>query len=676
MNPSERFEILGEIGRGGGGVVYRAQDRASGRPVAIKIMLGAPSEVTRKRFTREALALARVRHPNVVTVFDQALTPKGEPFTVMELVEGESLQQVLKRDGKLPIKRAVEITIQLCEAVAACHRAGVLHRDLKPDNVLIAKDGALKLTDFGLVRDVEPSMSRTQLSVAGQFLGTPGYWAPEQAEGKLAAIGVQTDVYGLGATLFALLTGQAPQEGESLVEILCAARETKPAPSSSNSAVPSWLDAVVARALALEPSDRFSDPSELSAALAAAKKPARSGQLNKALGSVARNRLLVTAVGVLALSLLVLGALFATSSGEERVGAVAKPAAKIVFDARPDSIHGQAFVLGFRAEPISAKLSMRVNGGEWKRLRTRRQHRIELDLRLGENTVSIKAQTTDGVSSETATKLMCLSPTWWAQQDAETRVPYPLPKGLAFAEPTGEFTHTETGIALVFVPPGEFILGLNPKAGLRVGGEDQLPAHAAEITRGFFLGKYELTRGEYLHSKPATGNSDLQRVSQPETREDTHPVLLTWNEAYSYCVLVGFRLPTEAEWEYAAEGGSEGRVWPWGDDEPTRRSANLMATDDGFDGTSPVGSFPAGVSRWGAHDMAGNVYEWVQDVYHRYPTDPSRVLVDYTAPAEGTRRLSRGGDRRGRDITYASCNYRLPLREGSPAGLRVVFSQH
>jgi tetratricopeptide (TPR) repeat protein/predicted Ser/Thr protein kinase len=268
-----RYQVLEEIARGGLGAVYRARDPHTRRDVAVKLLLGGGNEVTQKRFEREAKALARLEHRNVVRVFELGIYGPGLPFLVMELVAGESLQRRLERDGPLDPDDAARALETLCAAVQACHEAGVLHRDLKPANVLVTREGELKLTDFGLARDTDPSTSRTQLSQHGQVLGTPGYWAPEQAHGDLEAVGPATDVHGLGALLFALLAGRPPGEGSTLPEVLEAVDRAKRAPSSWNPAVPSWLDAVVERALAIRPERRFATASELAEALALRAEP-------------------------------------------------------------------------------------------------------------------------------------------------------------------------------------------------------------------------------------------------------------------------------------------------------------------------------------------------------------------------------------------------------------------
>jgi serine/threonine-protein kinase len=166
------------------GVVFRAQDVESGAVVALKLLLAGKDapEVTRRRFAREVQALMRLRHPHVVGIHD-AGEHEGAPYLALDYVEGESLQGRLDREGALPEREAAQLVRALADALQHVHEQGALHRDLKPDNVLIrGSDGAPLLTDFGLTRDTDPSFSGTQLTRTGRFLGTPGYWPPEQAE--------------------------------------------------------------------------------------------------------------------------------------------------------------------------------------------------------------------------------------------------------------------------------------------------------------------------------------------------------------------------------------------------------------------------------------------------------------------------------------------------------------
>ena len=280
-----RYRIEREVARGGMGAVYRART-PEGRPVALKLLLAgrAASPLQRRRVTTEVQALLRLRHPHVVELLDagehrgelpgagvaaSAAKPgePGVPYLVMEWVQGETLAARLEREGPLPWAAAVEVTRQLAGALAHCHAQGVLHRDLKPANVMLrASDGAPLLTDFGLSKDLasEGSLASTGAgSVRGRWLGTPGYWPPEQARGELDAIGPRSDLYGLGATLYAALTGSAPHTGESLSELLLALERPPDPPSRRHPGLPPWLDAVCLRALAIEPERRQASATDL-----------------------------------------------------------------------------------------------------------------------------------------------------------------------------------------------------------------------------------------------------------------------------------------------------------------------------------------------------------------------------------------------------------------------------
>ena len=265
------YEVRERIGRGGFGVVYRARDPVLDVDVALKLISAPPGvegEV-QERFAREARAVARLDHPHVVRVRAAGWDARG-PYLVMDYVAGESLHRRLERDGPLPPAEAVAIARQLADALDHAHGQGVLHRDVKPDNVLLTSEGVAQLTDFGLARDALAG-STSQVSQDGHALGTPGYWPPEQARGDLEAIGPASDVYGLGATLYALLTGRAPYTGPHTLAILeaMARRAPIPPPSSLRPEVDGGLDAVCARCLAHDPQARFPTARALGEALAA-----------------------------------------------------------------------------------------------------------------------------------------------------------------------------------------------------------------------------------------------------------------------------------------------------------------------------------------------------------------------------------------------------------------------
>jgi serine/threonine protein kinase len=249
------------------GVVYRGFDPSLQREVAIKVLANAAGadSAKRQRFRSEVEALARFRHPGVVNLH-AAGEERGCPYLVMDYVEGEGLDQRLERAPLAPAE-AVEVLIPLCRALAACHAAGILHRDLKPDNVLLRREtGAPVLIDFGLAKDIsDGALGPTR---SGTILGTPGFWSPEQARGERALVGPQTDVYGLGAILYATLTGTAPFTGGSLAEVVIATANRAPKPPSSVvEGVDSELNRICLRCLAKDPGERYAGPAELGRAL-------------------------------------------------------------------------------------------------------------------------------------------------------------------------------------------------------------------------------------------------------------------------------------------------------------------------------------------------------------------------------------------------------------------------
>jgi serine/threonine-protein kinase len=253
------YEVEAEIGRGGGGVVYRARHLRLNRRVALKMLLAGPYAAApeRLRFQREAEAVAGLRHPNVVQVYDVG-EHEGRPYFTMELVEGGSLAQKVAGTPQ-PAGQAAALVATLAEAVQAAHQGGVIHRDLKPGNVLLSADGAPKISDFGLARRLEGEGGLTQSGVA---LGTPGYMAPEQARGQ--APGPAVDVYALGAILYELLTGRPPFRGETAAETVqqMLSQEAVP-PSRLNAKVPRDLDTICLKCLNKAPRQRYATAAAL-----------------------------------------------------------------------------------------------------------------------------------------------------------------------------------------------------------------------------------------------------------------------------------------------------------------------------------------------------------------------------------------------------------------------------
>ena len=266
---SGRYEIGERLGSGGMSNVYRATDRILERTVAVKVLAEHLSDDERfvARFRREALAVAKLIHPNIVQVYDTGVDD-GRHYIVMEYVEGRSGAQILQKQGPLDGEETAEIGIQACAGLDYAHRRGIIHRDVKPGNLMIVGgpvgggEMTVKLTDFGIARAIE----QTRITQVGSVVGTAAYLAPEQVRGEEAT--PATDVYALGVVLYQFLTGRLPYEGSTLAELAVRQQNEKPLPPSTyNDEVPETLGAAVLRALEGDPSRRYASAGELAGGL-------------------------------------------------------------------------------------------------------------------------------------------------------------------------------------------------------------------------------------------------------------------------------------------------------------------------------------------------------------------------------------------------------------------------
>ncbi|GAC1645197.1 MAG: hypothetical protein NVS4B12_11000 [Ktedonobacteraceae bacterium] len=262
----ERYQLQDPIGRGGMATIYRGRDMRMERTVAVKVLREVystdPKFVT--RFQREAKAASALQHPNIVQVYDYGQSD-GNYFIVMELIEGADLRRYLRSRGVLAIDRAIIIAHDVALGLGAAHRRGIVHRDVKPQNVLVGRDGSIKLTDFGIA-SVYKDINAERLTTTGMTLGTVQYYAPEQAQGEI--VSPAADVYALGIVMYEMLTGRTPFDGDTPVAVAMQHIQDAPIPPTQyNSNIPQVLEDIILRCLEKVPEMRFRDGSSLARAL-------------------------------------------------------------------------------------------------------------------------------------------------------------------------------------------------------------------------------------------------------------------------------------------------------------------------------------------------------------------------------------------------------------------------
>ncbi|HTS24246.1 MAG TPA: bifunctional serine/threonine-protein kinase/formylglycine-generating enzyme family protein [Bryobacteraceae bacterium] len=541
------YQLLEEIGRGAVGVVFRGFDPAIGRQVAIKIIQSGQyandeeRSDLKQRFAREASAAGKLSHPNIVTVF-QLAEEGGAQYLVLELVSGPSLEKALAAGQPLDSRLAISILGQVADALDYAHGEGVVHRDVKPANILVRSDGRAKITDFGIARIASQSVTRT-----GFTFGTPAYMAPEQIES--AKVTGLADQYSLAVIAYQMLSGKRPFVADTGPSLMYQILQAKP-PSLHlvNPALPPQASEVIAKAMAKTPEDRYLSCSEFIGRL--------SESLNPSAASLSR-----------AYSVPV----------EWRPGSASRPGPRSSSPTVPD----------------------------------RRAFRAGLWIAAGLATLSLAGAVLV-----------------WRSRLA-------IPAGPQAPPGAGRKVNAKDGLTYIWIPPGTFRMGCSPEDAECTAGER--PQHQVTISKGFWIGKTEVTQEAWqrvMHANP----SDFKGPQLPVEN-------VNWSEARGFCETVDMRLPTEAEWEYAARaltpGSRYGEIdaiaWFKGNSEGrTHEVAGKQANAYGID------------------DMLGNVFEWVTDWYDRYPAGKA---TDPKGPPIGEFRTLRGGSWT-RDPSYARVSYR------------------
>ena len=680
----EEFVIERALQSGGFGVTYLAEDRSLGRRVAIKEYLprewgarradgsvGPRSSSHEKdyrwgltRFLEEARTLARLDHPRIVRVH-RVIEAWGTAYMVMEYVEGRNLEEALQAEGPWPESRVRALLEALLPGVELVHGAGLIHRDVKPANVMLRADGTPVLIDFGAARYAAGVHSRSLTSVL-----TPGYAPHEQYHQTAGKQGPWTDVYALGAVAYRALSGRKPVEAPARVESAARKQADPLAPVSQASAggVSASFGAAVTAALALWPEDRPLDVAawraQWDAGAAPPPTPVRAPSPERPVPPPPQDERATTLRPWLAVALAAL-VLAAGVAGGLLIGQRAAPSSGGRVAGLPPEAglpRGEDDVIRRAAAEEEERRAAEAEAAEEEERRAAEAARAEAEeaLRAAEEQARAAA----------------------AARAAEE------------AEDGSVFSDCDACPEMVVIPAGTFRMGSPASEEGRFDSEG--PQHRVTVS-SFALGRYEVTRDEYRTFVEATWhpssgcrilneggwtNDDDASWREPGFAQGSgHPaVCVNWNDTQAYVRWLSretgesYRLPSEAEWEYAARGGTtKSRYWgnesssqcghANGADAATKRVYSdwtVAACDDGAVRTAPVGSYSA--NAFGLFDVLGNVWEWTEDCWHdSYRGGPSDGRA-WTVGGNCGRRVLRGGSwingprnlrsaARGRDTT-------------------------
>ncbi|MGE0126860.1 MAG: SUMF1/EgtB/PvdO family nonheme iron enzyme [Blastocatellales bacterium] len=595
-----RYRLDKLIGEGGMGEVYRATHIHIDTQFAVKLLRPefVANQTAIKRFQLEAKAAGRIHHPNAVRVTDFGVTPERIVYLVMELAQGKSLRSLVRNEKKLDYLRAINIVRQICGAVDAAHRSGVIHRDLKPDNILIEKvqnAERVKVLDFGIAK-LRETKTEGFLTQAGTIIGTPQYMSPEQCQSK--PLDPSSDIYSIGVLLYEMLTGDVPFDGESFIQVVYEQVNTPPRPLWEISPeVPLAVAQVVMRALEKEPQQRQSSAIQLSDELKAAVEAVGEG------GSLS----MTSPFGISPLkSAEIRTPIEELPTLEEEQG----DALPSLTDERPPSFDRETSVLPRRGTetdgpPTKGELK-RSTSPDQEAPAVQKPAALELEIKAA----APRSKSKTPLIAIAAIALVAMAGTIaYFSLRPSGNVPEPPP--------------ATTPEGMILIPGGKFMMGRND------GAADEGPAHEVEI-KPFLLDAQEVTNRDYKKfvdaaNRPAPKHwKDGSYVPDEARYPVTH---VTWEDATAYAKWANKRLPTEAEWEYAARGGDKGYLYPWGNE---WQIGYANVDRKGQAKPAPVRSFEKDVSPFGIYDMAGNVSEWVQDFYsERYGANPDQRLRVY-----------------------------------------------
>ena len=596
-----RYRIERVLGEGGMGIVWAVADVQSNARFALKTLKTRPGTRgdVRRRLLREARAVGAVQHPNLVRVLDVVSTPDGAPALVMELLEGETLADRLRR-SPLSLPEAARVLLPVALALRAAHALGIVHRDLKPANIFLARpadphgrDVDVKVLDFGMAKLTHtegPAVASDTLTASGALMGTPCYMSPEQVLGE-RGLDQRTDVWALGVVLHECLSGRRPTDAENVGQVLKKILGGALAPlEQSVPGVPDDVARAAAAMLAREPDARMPDLSHVVDVLARYADAPPTAFAQATLGSLGRRRRR-------AAWLVPVAAIAAAG--------VAVPVALRV--RHPPARTTAALAAAAPAPPAALTGMVWLPGGAFTMGRTRE----ELDAECARQGAACRR---DQLEREQPPRRVTLSPFYLDER---------------------EVTNEEFA-AWLDVDPDRLTADFDPD-----------PPHEKRFVKD--------AHGTYLVDlwpKQIVGTFGVDNWFSVRPGFERRPVVaVTWDAARLYCESRGKRLPSEAEWEYAARGATA-RRYPWGDDDPACEEVVFGRDDKGRCKGAPrepqdVAAGPRDFTPERVHDLAGNVTEWVFDAfelpYYGPCGDCVNPRVDGSPSATTEMRVMRGG---------------------------------